>query len=1047
VRFFSVLCLLSLLLCTASVVGAQSTDATLSGVVVDPSGKVIQDADIEILNEATGVHYIAKTNDSGIYSVSILPPGGYRVQVSKAGFKTLIKPGIVLNVQGALALNFTLPIGATSETVTVDAGASQINTTDASVSTVIDSKFVENVPLNGRSFQSLILLTPGIVTNSPQSSSYIGYSGEFSVNGQRTESNYYTVDGVSANIATSVNLNGAGPTGSLPSSTALGTTQSLVSIDALQEFRVESSTYSAEYGRNPGGQFSFATRSGTNDWHGTTFDYFRNEALDANNWFNDNTVPVTPKTPERQNDFGGTLGGAIRIPYLYDGRNRSFFFFSYEGLRLLQPQAVSINYVPDLALRQSASGALEQALNAFPLPTQSAPDLGDGLGEFIGAWSNPSQVDAVSARFDHNLGKRTHLFFRFSDSPSNGNLRGASSEYSSPSTDTASQYLSRTYTLGTTVSVMRGVDDDFRMNFSSNDLHSVTAIDGLGGAVPVDLNKLQGYPGSATLIMALSFDSYYEQLTQSSWQSRQRQWNLVDTVSIDHGKHGIKMGIDWRRLAPLIQQPSPGAQYIYFSAATVASNSVDFGDAASYAPNYPVYSNFSAFVQDSWRIGRRLTVSPGVRWDVNPAPGVSKGLMPYTVLGLDDPATMTLAPQDTPLWKTSWHNLAPRIGVAYVLNTSAQREAVIRGGGGVFYDTGQQTGSYGFLGVGFSASNVFGTDFGIPVSFPAELSMVTPIIVVPPAPPYTYIFANPANFQLPFTLQWNVSVEQALGRAQSFTISYVGSNGRRLLREVLSNVAAVNPDFSYLYVLQNGLTSSYNSLQVEYQRQVAHGLQALASYTWSHAIDFGSYNAAFPYERGSSDQDVRHNATAALSYELPHGGGSLWIHALTSDWGIDGRFTVRSGFPITLNGNELTDPNTGQFYFGGLDLVPGAPLYLYGPRSIYPGGRRIDPNAFDLPAAGEAATAPRNFVRGFGAGQADLALRRTFPIHDRLQGLFRVEAFNIVNHPNFGTIDPNYGDLQFGEATATLSQSLGTLSPLYQMGGPRSLQAALKLTF
>ncbi len=230
--------LLLLILCVPAFIVAQSTDATISGLVVDPSGRVIPDADIEILNEVTGVHYANKTNGTGIYTVSILPPGQYRVQVSKVGFKTLIKPGIVLNVQSAVALNFTLPLGATSESITVEAGSSLINTTDASVGTVIDRKFVANIPLNGRSFQDLISMTPGVATQSPQSGSALATNGDFSVNGQRTESNYYTVDGVTGNIAAGNGYgqpqNGTG--GSLGGSTALGTTQSLISVDALQEF-------------------------------------------------------------------------------------------------------------------------------------------------------------------------------------------------------------------------------------------------------------------------------------------------------------------------------------------------------------------------------------------------------------------------------------------------------------------------------------------------------------------------------------------------------------------------------------------------------------------------------------------------------------------------------------------------------------------------------------------------------------------------------------------------------------------------------------------
>src|SRR5208283_30989 len=203
------------------------------------------------------VQYSGKTNGEGYYVVPNIPPGTYRIQVSNSGFKTIIKPDIVIHVQDALAINFTLPIGSASEVVTVEGGTSMINTTDASVSTVVDRTYVENMPLNGRSFQDLILLTPGVVTTSPQSSAALGESGEFSVNGQRTDSNYYSIDGVSANVGATAGsnfYNGSGVSGSIPAATALGTTQALVSVDALEEFRVQSSSYSAEYGRNPGGQ-------------------------------------------------------------------------------------------------------------------------------------------------------------------------------------------------------------------------------------------------------------------------------------------------------------------------------------------------------------------------------------------------------------------------------------------------------------------------------------------------------------------------------------------------------------------------------------------------------------------------------------------------------------------------------------------------------------------------------------------------------------------------------------------------------------------------
>lgn len=254
-------------------------------------------------------------------------------------------------------------------------------------------------------------MTPGVVTQSPQSQSSIGVSGDFSVNGQRTESNYYTVDGVSANtgVGSGAGFPTPGTGGTLSSSTALGTTQSLISVDALQEFRVQSSTYSAAYGRSPGGQFSLVTRSGTKKFHGSGFDYLRNNYFDANNWFNN--LYGTPASALRQNDFGGTFGGPIVLPFLHRARDNTFFFVSYEGLRLTQPQATSVQYVPDLAMRKQAASVLQPILNAFPLPTPGGIDYGTAttpsLAQFIQGYALPARIDSTSVRLDQISGRVT----------------------------------------------------------------------------------------------------------------------------------------------------------------------------------------------------------------------------------------------------------------------------------------------------------------------------------------------------------------------------------------------------------------------------------------------------------------------------------------------------------------------------------------------------------------------------------------------------------------------------------------------------------------
>ena len=1036
---------LSLLLsifCASILAGAQSTDATISGVVVDTAGKVITGAGIELLSEATGVHYSSATNGSGIYTLSILPPGQYRVQVSKAGFKTLIKPGIILNVQSAVALNFTLPVGATSETVTVDTGTSPINTTDASVSTVVDRQFVENIPLNGRSFQDLISMTPGVTTESPQNGSgagYIGATGDFSVNGQRTESNNYSVDGVSANVGAGngYGVTGAATGGAVASSTALGTTQSLVSVDALQEFRVLSSTYSAEYGRSPGGQFNFLTRSGTDHLHGTAFDYLRNSFFDANDWFNDRYGTGTDAL--RQNDFGATLGGPVFIPGLYDGRQRSFFFVSYEGLRLTQPQAASAQLVPDQFLREQAPAAIQPILNVFPLPTSGGIDYGNAsnpsLAQFLKSYSVPSNLNATSVRFDHVFDPRLAMFFRAAYTPSSADTRILSS---------VSQlaFGAQTYTLGATSQLSVHLNNDLRLGYARSDSKVLQYLDSFGGATPVNLAAAVGAGSSRNAQPTVFLDfagAGYTQISSGPTSNGLRQWNAVDTFSYLAGKHAFKFGADYRHLASPISPSSPQVYGLFFGASDVLNNAATETGVLAVANATPVFREFAAFAQDEWRVRPTLALSLGLRWEINPPPTGANGQDAYTVSGsLSEPSTLGIAPRGTALWQTSWYNLAPRLGVAWQAGGKPGWETILRTGGGVFFDTDNQIASCGFTGAGFGAVQTY---FAVPLPLTPE-QIDLPIGI---APPYSTLYAFPAHLQLPYSLEWNASLEQALGKAQSFTVSYVASNGRRQVEEKGLSLVSLNPNFTYLYTFDGGLSSNYNALQAKFQRSLSHGVQALASYTWSHAIDYGSTYAALYVLRGNADFDVRNAFSGALSWNLPQIGQGPAMKTLFNNWGLDGRFIARSAFPVSLAGNQGIDPGNGSLYYTGVDLVPNQPIYIYG--SQYPGGRAINPSAFAAPSGTIVGDAPRNFVRGFGETQLNLAARREFQPIDGLRLQFRAEAFNLLNHPNFGFVDPYLTDATFGQATQMLNQSLGTLASQYQQGGPRSLQFALKLLF
>ena len=468
-RFMRSGCRLALMvLCFAAVSIGQTETATISGLITDDTGAVVPGAEVKLQSVDRGSAISATTNNAGIYVFASVHPGQYQLTVHKPGFKQVDFLGLIVNVQDHIEQNFRLQVGSVAESVTVEASAATINTTDATVSTVVDRQFAENLPLNGRSFQTLIELTPGVVLTANN-----GYdTGQFSVNGQRAASNYWMVDGVSANIGIGASANpGNGLGGALGSTSVLGGTNSLVSVDALQEFRIQTSTFAPEFGRTPGGQISIVTRSGTNQFHGTAFDYFRNTVLDANNWFADEAG--LPKPGEQQNDFGGTFGGPIL-------KDRTFFFFSFEGLRLRLPQT-ALTFVPDIAARTNAVPAMQPYLNAYPLPN-GTDDTATGVAQFNASYSNPATLDAYSLRIDHKLSGRINVFGRYNYSPSEIVQRGSGVALSSVS---PTRITTQTATVGVTWAISNDPANDFRFNYSSTDASNSYYLDNFGGAVPL----------------------------------------------------------------------------------------------------------------------------------------------------------------------------------------------------------------------------------------------------------------------------------------------------------------------------------------------------------------------------------------------------------------------------------------------------------------------------------------------------------------------------------------------------------------------------------
>jgi hypothetical protein len=1025
---------------------AQSSSASLSVSVNDTTGAALTDAEVILNNSETNQEQHATSGRTGNASFAFLKPGQYALKVSKTQFADVSVGNIVLNVGDDKHLRLVLRVGSANQTVSVDGSGLTINTTDGSVSTVIDRTFVANMPLNGRSFQDLLTLAPGVsqVPVNPQGGNGIGYSGEIVVNGQRTEANYFTVDGVSANTGAQAGnaVGSAGFAGSVPGETALGSTQSLVSIDALQEFRATTSTYSAEYGRTPGGQFSFTTRSGTKDFHGTAYDYLRNDAMDASNWFNDSLGQ--PKGRERQNDFGGTFGGPLALPHLDHVRRDTFFFASYEGLRLDSPQAATQLEVPDMALRQNAPAAIQSALNAFPVQNDGEDGLNDGLAYYVQTTSYPSKLDNTSVRIDHHFSDDWSIFGRWAYTPS------SSTTYSGAVRNLTSTNI-KSLTIGSTNTFGSHKNNDFRFNFTQNASVLDSTSTSLGGAQPLDEKTLPGFSDAISGALTVEFlYGLYPDLSLSRAASGQTQYNFTDTFEWQHGRHSLRAGIDWRRLSTAFAPTTPIEDVLYSSANEVLSNTASTGVAISqpFGVVRPVYLNFSTFLQDEWTVNSRLSLSLGLRSDINPAPGDADGHSPYTLTQTSDLATAALAPRGTPLWRTDWHGLAPRLGFAYRLHQTPGHETVLRSGFGLFYDLGSALGSGGYSGIGYVAVAEYSN-----VPYPLTASQLN---LPPPsvAAPYKggVVYAFDPHLQLPYSMQYNLCIEQALSASQSLTLSYVGSTGRELLTNRLYYPNSLgNPNFApstAAYVTGSNASSAYNSFQAKYQRSITRGLQTLLSYTWAHSIDNASTNALLYYQlRGNSDFDIRHQLQAALTYDTPTSHANRLIGALASNWGFDLRLQTRSALPVNIESPAVIDPVTGVASEFQPNFVPNEPLYLRG--SKYPGKRLINYAAFESAPPSVQGDVPRNVARGFDAVQGDLAVHRTFPIHERFNVQLRGEAFNVFNHPQFGAIynDLSDGPALFGYAYNTLNGQLGGLNPLYQIGGPRSLQVMLRATF
>jgi Carboxypeptidase regulatory-like domain/TonB dependent receptor len=991
---------------------ARAQNAQLSGHVQDAQQAAIGDAGLTLTREDTGLQYRTRTNAHGLYIFASVRPGVYRLEASASGFLPIVRTDVTLEVDQAAVLNLSFDLAARTESVTVTADKAVLGTHDGSRGTVVDRKFAANIPLSGRTIHSLIALAPGVVST-PNS------GGSFSVNGQRGNTNYMTVDGVSANVGAGTQQMTDRAAGQMSGTTITGGLNGFASVDSLQEFRIQTSTFAPEYGRTPGAQISLVTRAGGNRLVGSLFEQVRHDSLDANNWFTNLRGLERPTL--RQSTFGGTLGGPILS-------NRLFYFGSYEGLRLKQPRPY-VSAVPSLAARGQATGAMRDFLSSYPQPT--GPDRPNRTADFATNAHDRTSSDALALRLDAAPAGGTQVFARYSHTPS-------SKTFDQITKRGRNDLTLDGLTVGLTQQFSARTVADVRVNRSVAEVVRPADTDApfttLVPVLPVENGRISMDVASTGLGPVYGNGP----TTESA------QVNLVASVSHSLGSHQIKVGTDYRRLRSFLKYPGIDVSVTFTTVESALANTASQVNVTRYVPVVATFHNVSLYAQDTWRASSRLSFTYGLRWDLNRPPSFDDEGAPLAASDASDPAALAYVPErGTPLWRTRTNDLAPRAGFSYAFDDRGV--TVLTAGAGLFYDMTGQSAGIAFTALRYpNFTRLIRTSVPMPLGASDLQGLSDPSLT----PPYRgNVNLIDPDLRAPRSTQWNVAVERQLGSAQVASLAYVGARSLRLLST--RRFVAPNTNFpDTVDVTRAAGESNYQSLQVQYRRRAVKGLHVLASYTLGRARDTASVGlTAQSGDWAAADFDARHTFASAVSWELPRPSAPL-PSALFGGFAIDVLGRARSGLPLTVDTGQLTNA-----FFGGIgqraNLVPGVPVTIDDP--VAPGGRRLNRAAFAIPAPGVQGDLSRNSIRGAGAWQVDMALRRTFTLAYDTRLQFRIDAFNVFNIPHFNQPVSTLSFPNFGEPASTLNNSGGApgdqLTDLYQWGGPRSIEVSVKFLF
>ena len=1038
---------------------SQVVGASIAGTVRDTSGAAIPGATVTVKNSETGATRVLTSDAAGRYAAPSVPIGTYSITASREGFTSQTQTGLRVVIGQSAEIDLSLSVGQVQQEVTVAANPATVELSTQQTSGLVAERQVKELPLNGRSYDELMTLNPAIVNYSTERSGGIGTSNSavgnmFAVSGHRPQDNIFLLNGIEYTGASEINV------------TPGGTSGQLLGVDAVREFNVVTDTYGAEYGKRTGGQVSIVTSSGTNTLHGSVFEFLRNSAFDARNYFDQADIPEF-----QRNQFGGALGGPIR-------KNKVFLFGNYEGFRqnlhlsdvtLVPDNEARLGYVPNSSGKETYVGVNNASQALLSLwPAQNGPELGSGIAE---AFSSPLQVireDFGTSRADYNITDKDLVFGVYTIDDSDANTPSAN-----PLSSVVEALREQVASVQEQHVFSPRLLNTARFGYSR-------AAYAFTGTTPADVpGWIAGRPIGAVVIGGGTALNGASQITGagtnagSNLSTARNLYTYDDHVYWTRGNHQIELG-GWLQQ---IQSNDNLAQDQYGQASFTTLTTFLQGTVATFtsvpSPTELGWRSLegAGFVQDTVRIRPNLELRAGFRFESTDGWNESQGRASNYLFGADGVLETNPQVGHSALTKNRAKFLPePRIGLAW--DPAGHSDTVIHAGFGVYHalldnldyrldQTAPFNTTNTLKNVALSSLDI------VPGQAPPSGSLVSPSGVQPDA--YT-----------PTVLTWSLNVEQKIAPDTSLTIGYVGSHGYHQMlsedvNEPIPTICPASPCPATLAAgtvyypkgapyanpkLANTTTwisegvSSYNGLEVDVNHRFQHGLQLRGVYTWSKNLDDGTaWNTSvganspafveFPLrpklDWGPANTDVRNLAVINGTYDLPFGrntSGRL-ARAATQGWSVSEIATLQSGFPFTpqlgfnpSNNGDSRDPVRPSLNpdFHG-NVIEGGPSQYF------------NPNAYLVPAAGTYGNAGRDSLVGPGFANLDTSLRKETQITEGLRAQFRAEFFNVLNHTNFGT--PN--EVVYSAAGTTPSPTAGVITSTASTS--RQIQFGLKLLF